>query len=133
MANNNDINITLADLRARVDFLAKYILIMGGGSIVLSLNFYISKKKELQHIACFLKSSWCFLLVSIVLFAATLGLIILQAFFSTEYYRKMIESDISVISHPKRYLDYWAASLGALGLIAFIVGIIYLVLAAFSI
>lgn len=126
------LNSTLADIRARVDTLAKSVFLIGGASITLSVNLYLDKKDSLSNVICFLKNSWIFLLVSIGLFSVVIGLLILQGFISTEFYREKIEKNKVIESHPKRYLDYIALVIGIFGFFSFIIGMIYLIFAAIN-
>ena len=124
------LNATLADIRGRVDTLAKSVFLIGGGSITLSVNLYLDKKTLLAPIACFLKNSWIFLLASIGMFALVIGLLIFQGFISSEIYREKIENGEKIKNHPKRYLDYVALGVGFLGFVSFLIGMGYLILAA---
>jgi hypothetical protein len=126
------LNATLADLRGRVDTLAKSVFLIGGGSITLSVNLYLDKKELLASVIYYLKHSWLLLLLAIVLFALVIGLLIIQGFISSEFYRKKIENKEKINQHPKRYLDYIALIVGGLGFMSFISGMSYLILAAIS-
>jgi hypothetical protein len=124
------LNTTLADLRGRVDTLAKSVFLIGGGAVTLSINLYLGKPKSFAHVIFYLKISWVLLFLAMVLFSLVIGLLIAQSYISTEFYRKKLERREEIKEHPKRFLDFIALIFGIFGLMLFLFGMITLMLAA---
>jgi len=78
------LNLTLRDLRQRIDTLAKSVYLIGGGSIALSVNLYFARKTELKEVIGILKTSWVFFLISILFFVIVTGSLIMQSYINTE-------------------------------------------------
>ncbi len=124
------LNASLADLRRRIDTLAKSIFLIGGGAVTLSVNLYISHKDSLKGVIIYLRDSWWYLLASIFLFSAVIGLLILQGYYCAEFYRKKIRNREIDSKEPNRCLDLIALVVGVVGFVMFFIGMIDLVKAA---
>lgn len=134
MADNDGktviLNTSLQDLRSRVDTLAKSIFLIAGGAITLSVNLYLNKKSAFTNVINHLKTSWFYLLASILLFAVVIGLLIIQGYLCGEFYRAKILKNDNSNTEPNRFLDIAALAMGILGFAFFIIGMRYLILTA---
>lgn len=124
------LSTSLRDLRSRVDTLAKAIFLIAGGAVTLSVNLYLNKRDILCCVVAYLKISWISLLASIVLFSFVIGFMILQGYICGEFYRAKIRNRDFSDAEPARWLDVISLIIGILGFVAFIVGMIYMVVAA---
>lgn len=127
------LNASFRDVRSRVDTLAKSVFLIAGGAVTLSINLYLNKKDVLSCISAYLKISWVSFLISMGLFSIVLGLLIIQGYKCGEFYREKIRNCDKSDAEPSRWLDRVALYVGIVGFIAFLVGMIFMIVAAFKV
>ncbi len=114
------------EIRARVDFIANALFLVGGGALSVSIAVLLGKDaRKLSEIAsCLVAISWYSLLYSVVAFAFIKGILVIQAY--TQY---------GNTSHKATWLRLttWVNwCLGVTDMLAFVVGMLLLVKVAAS-
>lgn len=114
------------DVRRRADSLTRAIFILAGGTLTLSITIFTSEKApELNpNLMCALKISWWALFLSIVLLVLGLTTIIARDYGFGERWRKQLNGENVDATGSPSFVEVVIWSLGVLGLLAFLVGLL---------
>ncbi|MDR0716001.1 MAG: hypothetical protein LBF50_01120 [Azoarcus sp.] len=113
------------EIRSRADSIASTVFLISGGALSLSITVILGNKGAgfiTTQVASFTIWSWYLLLGAIILFLLLKGYMVFQAY--------LLQFCLEYVNNHLRLFNGIGWSLGAIGFIAFVIGMILMVYAA---
>ena len=133
LERQKQLNENQADTRKRVDTVVRYILMVTGLALSVSLGVFINSQHVLltEGSRLLLTWSWSLLFTSIISMLAVMILMVVGGYIFGERWKLLEEGKLKVAEQPS-WVDPVAWSFGALGVVSFVAGLVTLCIVAVS-